>query len=125
TQLARDRRSRHRLCRIRVLPMAEVPLLSLCMIVKDGGDPLRRCLESARGVADEIVVVDTGSRDDSVAVARAAGARVLTHAWDDDFAAARNVSLAEAKGEWVLVLDADEELEPAQQRFLRDALARP
>ncbi len=105
--------------------MADRPLLSLCMIVKDGGEPLSRCLESARGVADEVVVVDTGSRDDSVKRARAAGARVLHHEWSDDFAAARNVGLEQARGEWVLLLDCDERFEPPRPRALREALSRP
>lgn len=101
------------------------PLLSLCMIVKDGGASLSRCLDSVRGVVDEMVVVDTGSRDDSVARAAAAGARVLHQRWDDDFAAARNVSLAAARGQWILLLDCDERFEPPRPASLRQALARP
>jgi predicted Zn-dependent protease len=95
------------------------------MIVKDGGAGLARCLESARGVADEWVVVDTGSRDDSVARAKAAGATVLHREWQDDFAAARNAGLEAARGEWILLLDADERLEPPSPSGLRDALRRP
>lgn len=65
-------------------------------------------LERARGLWDELVVVDTGSTDDTVALLERVGARVLHRAWDDDFSAARNAGLAEATGEWIVVLDADE-----------------
>jgi GT2 family glycosyltransferase len=87
--------------------------LSLCMIVRDEAATLGRCLASAAPAVDEIVVVDTGSQDDTVAVAVAHGARVLHAAWTDDFAAARNIALDAARGDWVLSLDADEELPPA------------
>ncbi|WP_040696259.1 tetratricopeptide repeat protein [Nodosilinea nodulosa] len=80
------------------------------MIVKDEAATLARTLESVAGVANEIVVVDTGSADDTVAIAQSHGARVYSFAWGDDFAAARNASLSHATGDWVLVLDADEVL---------------
>jgi glycosyltransferase involved in cell wall biosynthesis len=83
------------------------------MIVRDEAATLGRCLASAAPAVDEIVVVDTGSQDDTTAVATAHGARVLRAAWTDDFAAARNVALDAARGHWVLSLDADEELPPA------------
>ena len=88
------------------------PLISLCMIVKNEADSLARCLKSVRGVADEIVVVDTGSTDSTVSIARSFGARIVPFPWNGDFAAARNAGLAVARGAWILVLDADEELEP-------------
>lgn len=97
-------------------------LLSLCMIVKNEAENLPRCLASVRGVVDEIIVVDTGSTDATPQIAAAAGARVLTQAWRDDFAEARNISLAAASGEWILVLDADEALTPESQTALRPAL---
>jgi tetratricopeptide (TPR) repeat protein len=80
------------------------------MIVKDEQANLSRCLASAQPYVDEIIVVDTGSQDDTVAIAHQFGAKVSHFAWCDDFAAARNVSLAQATGEWILILDADEEL---------------
>lgn len=98
--------------------------ISLCMIVKDEEATLGRCLESVAGVVDEICVVDTGSTDATVDVALRHGARVEHSAWTDDFAAARNVSLAMATGEWVLVLDADEALlEPEEARARLEAFA--
>ncbi|MEE3259309.1 MAG: glycosyltransferase, partial [Candidatus Latescibacterota bacterium] len=99
------------------------PHLSLCMIAKDEASLLARCLESVAGLVDEIVVVDTGSRDDTAAVARRAGARVFVQAWEGDFSQARNRSLAEARGEWVLVLDCDEVLAQKDHVQLRQLLA--
>lgn len=88
------------------------PLLSAALIVRDEGDHLAPCLASVAGVVDEIVVVDTGSADDSVAIARSFGARVHQLAWADDFSRARNAGLARVRGRWVLYIDADERLRP-------------
>lgn len=85
-------------------------MISLCMIVKDEADTLPRTLESVQGWVGEIVVVDTGSTDDTVAIAQSHGAKVHHFSWVNDFAAARNESLRHATGDWVLVLDADEVL---------------
>jgi tetratricopeptide (TPR) repeat protein len=86
------------------------PRLSLCMIMKDEEEHLPRCLESVQGVVDEIVIVDTGSTDRSVEIALGYGARVLHEDWKGDFAAPRNTAIDAASGDWILVLDADEEL---------------
>lgn len=95
------------------------------MIVRDGGQFLDPLLAAATGHCDEIVVVDTGSTDDTVAVAESFGAVVAHRPWDDDFAAARNRALDLATGEWILYIDADEQLEdldPERARAeLRDA----
>lgn len=88
----------------------ERPRLSLCMIARDEAKVLGRCLASVRSAVDEIVVVDTGSRDGTRAIAEAHGAIVVERPWDDDFAAARNAALDVARGDWILSLDADEEL---------------
>ncbi|MCL4423913.1 MAG: glycosyltransferase [Firmicutes bacterium] len=88
----------------------QTPLLSLCMIVKDEEENLPRCLASVQGVVDEIIVVDTGSSDRTVEIARSYGARVFYHPWSGNFSEARNVSLEKARGRWILFLDADEEL---------------
>lgn len=82
--------------------------ISLCYIVRDEAEKLRRSLASCAGAADEIVVVDTGSKDDSAAVAASFGARVYSFAWCDDFSAARNFAISKLHGDWVLFLDADE-----------------
>ncbi|HEY9841242.1 MAG: glycosyltransferase family 2 protein [Candidatus Sericytochromatia bacterium] len=96
--------------------------LSVCMIVRDEADCLVRCLASVSPVASEIVVVDTGSLDATPAIAAAHGARVLDYAWHQDFAAARNFSLDQARGDWILVIDADEWLPLPSQQQLRQFL---
>ena len=101
------------------------PLLSACLITRDEAGNVERAVASLHPLADEVVVYDTGSSDDTVARARAAGARVLTGIWPRDFAAARNAALAHCTGDWVLSLDADEELRcpdpPALRALLRQA----
>ncbi len=84
--------------------------ISLCMIVKDEATNLPRCLASVKDIVDEIVVIDTGSSDDTPTLAERAGAQVDFLSWGDDFAHARNVSLDRATKDWILVLDADETL---------------
>jgi glycosyltransferase involved in cell wall biosynthesis len=103
---------------------AEGLTLSLCMIVKDEEAMLGRCLEAVRGAVDEIVVVDTGSGDATVQIAESFGARVLHHAWDGDFSAARNASFAAATGDWVMYLDADEVLVADDVQRLRALTGR-
>ncbi|WP_294636665.1 glycosyltransferase family 2 protein [uncultured Aquabacterium sp.] len=78
------------------------------MIVRDEARCLRRCIDSVRAHVDQIVVVDTGSVDDTVAIARSAGAEVSHFTWINDFSAARNAALALSRCDWNLVLDADE-----------------
>jgi len=99
-----------------------MPSLSLCLIARDEAQFIGRCIASVDGVADEVVVCDTGSVDETVAIAESAGAKVVHHVWNDDFSAARNVALAAATGDWVLVLDADEVLAPGAGPVLRAAM---
>ncbi len=80
------------------------------MIVKNEAENLPHVLASIEGVVDEVVVYDTGSDDDTVAVARAAGAKVHRGHWDDDFARARNAALELTRAEWVLIVDGDDRL---------------
>jgi glycosyltransferase involved in cell wall biosynthesis len=93
------------------------------MIVKDGARDLAECLASVRGLANEIVIADTGSADDSMQIARNAGANVFSIPWENDFAKARNLSLEQAKSDWVLMLDADERLDPNAASILPALLA--
>lgn len=96
--------------------------LSLCTIVKDEAAALPACLASVKDVVDEIVVLDTGSTDNTIAVAEELGAIVHTYPWNNDFAAARNEALKYTSGDWILVLDADERLNPAIATQLRLAI---
>lgn len=98
--------------------------ISLCVIAKDEEDLLPDLLASVKGAVDEIVFVDTGSQDATIEIAKAAGARVFHHVWQNDFSAARNAALAQAKGDWVLVLDCDERLVPGAAIALRQAVQR-
>ncbi|SMB98530.1 Glycosyltransferase involved in cell wall bisynthesis [Thermanaeromonas toyohensis ToBE] len=92
----------------------------MCMIVKNEEAYLEKCLSSARNVVDEIIVVDTGSTDRTIDIARQYGAKVITFEWGQDFSAARNLSLEQATGDWILYLDADEELvEVDKEAFLQ------
>ena len=100
-------------------------MLSLSMIVRNEEARLAACLASVTGLADEMVVVDTGSSDGTIAVAEAAGARVEQIAWPGDFAPARNSAMAFLKGDWVLVLDADEQLRPEVIPSLKALMAQP
>ena len=89
---------------------AEGMRLSLCMIVKDEEEMLPRCLAAAAPAVDEIVIVDTGSSDRTIEIARELGARVIEREWTGSFSEARNVSFEEATGDWLMFLDADEVL---------------
>jgi tetratricopeptide (TPR) repeat protein len=86
------------------------PRLSVAMIVRDEQDVLAASLESVRAIADEIIVLDTGSADQTPTLARKLGAKVCRAGWDDDFSAARNRLLEEVTGDWILWLDAGERL---------------
>ncbi|MDY7991547.1 MULTISPECIES: glycosyltransferase [Paenibacillus] len=84
--------------------------LSVCMIVKDEEVLLARCLDSIKSIADEIVIVDTGSTDRTKKVAQEYTHLIFDYKWSNDFAAARNESIRHATGKWILVMDADEYL---------------
>ncbi|MFH1624853.1 MAG: tetratricopeptide repeat protein [Pseudomonadota bacterium] len=87
--------------------------LGLSMIVKNEEECLARCLNSVESIVDEIVIVDTGSEDRTVEIARSYGAKTVNFPWNDDFGEARNVSLRHATKDWILVLDADEVISEA------------
>ncbi len=90
---------------------------------------LSHCLESVRGLFDEIVIVNTGSTDQTVEIAKSFGARVFDFPWVDDFAAARNAALARATGDYTFWLDADDVIEPPEreklERLLRELRPTP
>ncbi len=95
------------------------------MIVKDEEANIGRCLRSLQGKVDEIIVVDTGSTDRTIEIARQYGARVFRFTWRDDFAAARNESIRHARGAWLFWTDADEELMEETPGGLRALCRRP
>lgn len=101
------------------------PVLSLCMIVKNEKENLARCLASAKPYVDEMIVVDTGSSDGTPEIALNYGAKVSYFEWGDDFAAARNYSISQASGDWILVLDADEELAVETENFKQQLALNP
>ena len=86
--------------------------VSLCMIVKNEEEFLSQCLASVKPIVDEMIIVDTGSTDRTRDIATVFGARVFDYEWVNDFAAARNYSISKAKGEWILIMDADEVFSP-------------
>ena len=96
--------------------------LTLCTIVRNEEQMLPACLASVAGIVDEMIVIDTGSTDGTVALAEAAGARVVRHPWTDDFSAARNAALEHVRDGYVLVLDADERLAPGAGPALLEAV---
>ena len=100
-------------------------MLSLSMIVRDEATRIEACLRSVQDFVDEMVVVDTGSTDETVALAQACGARIEHLEWPGDFAPARNAALEHVKGDWVLVLDADEQLRTEAIPKLKALMAQP
>jgi glycosyltransferase involved in cell wall biosynthesis/tetratricopeptide (TPR) repeat protein len=99
--------------------------LSVCMIVKNEESFLAQCLLSVKDIAFQIVVVDTGSTDRTIEIARAFGAEVHRFPWCDDFSAARNAALEHVRGDWVLSLDADEEITPENRTILLREMGDP
>jgi len=101
--------------------------VSLCMIARDEESSIGKAIKSALALVDEIIVVDTGSRDNTRIIAEGYGARVIDFPWREDFAAARNAALAEASCDWIFVLDTDEQLQSVRpvefQRLLHERQA--
>lgn len=84
--------------------------ISACIIAKNEEDTIKRCLDSLKDAVDEIILVDTGSEDNTIEIAKSYGAKIYHHPWNQDFSEVRNVSLEKAKEEWLLIIDCDEEL---------------
>ncbi len=94
--------------------------ISLCMIVKNEEDCLKRCLDSLKGIVDEMIVVDTGSTDRTKEIAKECGARVEDFTWTGDFSEARNFAFSKASCDYIYSADADEELdEDNRERFMQ------
>ena len=98
--------------------------INLVMIVKNEERSLKRCLQAARPVVDEMIVVDTGSTDRTAELAKEMGAKVYEFTWVQDFSAARNFALEQSDADWNLVLDADEYLRPVKRKVLMESIGR-
>ncbi len=97
--------------------------ISVCMIARDEEEHIAAALESVKDLADELIVVDTGSKDATILEAKRLGAKVYEIPWNDDFSEARNAALSKATREWILVLDADERISRDDHETIR-ALVR-
>jgi glycosyltransferase involved in cell wall biosynthesis len=100
------------------------PLLSLCMIVKNEEKNIEQCLKSVQGLADEIIVTDTGSTDNTVEIAKSLGAKIEHFKWTKDFSAARNYCISKAASRWIIWLDADDRLPKETTTVLRQILSK-
>ncbi|MGU8836372.1 glycosyltransferase family 2 protein (plasmid) [Clostridium perfringens] len=94
--------------------------ISLVMIVKDESSTIKNCILSAKKLVDEIIVVDTGSKDDTKVIASKCGAKIYDFVWNDNFADARNFALSKSTGDWNLILDADEVVTKGSRKDLID-----
>jgi glycosyltransferase involved in cell wall biosynthesis len=99
-----------------------MPTLSVAMIVRNEGEFLEECLTGLSSLADELVIVDTGSTDDTRRIAEAFTPHVYDYPWSDDFSAARNVSLRQCHGDYIFVLDADERILPGDVARVRNLI---
>ena len=98
------------------------PTISACMIVKNEEACLSRCLDSVKDFVDEIIIVDTGSTDKTVEIARRYTDKIYFHPWEESFSKARNQALAYAACDWIFQIDADEELVQEETHILLDAV---
>lgn len=96
--------------------------LTIVILTKNEALNIVECVENAKQVTDDVLVIDSGSTDDTVQLAKTAGARVVYRAWDDDFAAQRNFAIENSDAEWILYLDADERLNDALVESIKKAL---
>jgi Glycosyl transferase family 2./Tetratricopeptide repeat. len=98
--------------------------LSLCLITKDEEKNIARCINSVKDIVDEIVVVDTGSKDKTVEIAKSFGekVKVINAKWEDDFSKARNIAIENASSDWILFLDADEEIKKEDAEKIKPLL---
>lgn len=94
--------------------------ISLCLIIKDEQDVLDRCLSSFCDIVDEIIIVDTGSKDNSINIAKKYTSKIYNYKWDNDFSAARNYSLSFAKCDYIMWVDADDYIENTQKTKILD-----
>jgi glycosyltransferase involved in cell wall biosynthesis len=99
--------------------------LSVCFLTRNEEGNIARALRSVAGVADEVIVADMASQDRTAQIAADLGAKVIQYPWDEDFAAGRNFTVGQATGDWILWLNADEELLPSCHTHLKACLLLP
>lgn len=98
--------------------------ISLCVICKNEERNIKKCLEGVKAIVDEMIVVDTGSTDNTVAIAQELGAKIFYYEWDNNFANARNFALKQARNEWIIFLDADEYFLPEHAKLAADMIRK-
>ncbi len=96
--------------------------VSACMIVKNEEELLPGCLDSIRDWVDEIIIVDTGSTDKTVEIAKSYGAKIFHQPWEGNFSKHRNYSIEQATGEWIFIIDADERIYPEDVGLIKKVL---
>jgi glycosyltransferase involved in cell wall biosynthesis len=99
--------------------------ISACTIVKNEEKNIERWLAGVRSFADEIIIIDTGSTDNTVALAKAGRAVVKHFPWRNDFSAAKNFAIEQAHGDWIVMLDADEYFDENSQKKMRQIMSYP
>ncbi len=103
--------------------MAKSQKISLCIIAKDEEDWIGQCIKSVKPIVSEIILVDTGSQDRTIEIAEKLGAKIFHQPWEDDFSKARNFSIEQATGDWILILDADEAIAEKDLKALKKLTA--
>lgn len=98
--------------------------LSACIIAKNEEKNIEKCIGSISKIVDEIILIDTGSTDNTIKIAQKLGAKIYFYEWIDDFSAARNYALSKAKGDWIIFLDADEYLRKDDDQKLKKILGK-
>lgn len=104
--------------------LMQTPSISLCMIVKNEEEFIERCLKSIHKLVDELIIIDTGSTDQTVEICKIFNASIYSYKWNDHFADARNFGLSRASGDWILWLDADEEFETSKSQLMMDIISQ-
>lgn len=100
------------------------PTISLCMIVKNEEQFIEQCLKSVNDFVQEIIIVDTGSTDETINICEKYKASIYSFKWTNNFADARNFGLSKASGDWILWLDADEELEAGNEQMIIESISK-
>lgn len=96
--------------------------ISLCMIVKNEAHMIEKCLESVKNIVDEMIIVDTGSTDQTIVICEQYNCDIYHYKWNDHFADARNYSISKATKDWILYLDADEVLQQNSHAIIEKTL---